>query len=217
MKIKLTRVSFILFIKIIQFLFSILRKLKKEKMTDKTTHCWLDCDPGHDDAFAILLAAYSQHIKIIGMSTVSGNQTIEKTTKNALNVVNLIGLVGDSEEPLEFPMIQGAGKPLMRPGVICDEIHGESGLETHSSVEFPEIKEHVTEFINKLNSDRLHYTTLMYEHLKKSSNPVTLIATGPLTNVALLLINHPDCIKFIDKIVLMGGAVGNDYKHYIDS
>lgn len=179
-------------------------------MSEKITHCWLDCDPGHDDAFAILLAAYSQQVKIVGMSTVSGNQTIEKTTKNALNVANLIGLVSDCEEPLNFPMIQGAAKPLMRPGVICDEIHGESGLETHSSLKFPEIKEHVTEFVIKLNSDRLHYTTLMYEHLMRSSVPVTLIATGPLTNVALLLINHPECSKHIEKIVLMGGAVGND-------
>ena len=93
--------------------------------SDELIPCWLDCDPGHDDAFAILLAAYSDKIKLVGMSTVSGNQTIEKTTKNAMNIVNLIGLVGQSEaSPLEFPLIQGAPKPLMRPGVICDEIHG---------------------------------------------------------------------------------------------
>lgn len=91
------------------------------------TPCWLDCDPGHDDAFAILLAAYSEKIQLVGMSTVSGNQTIEKTTKNAMNVVNLIGLVKtteSAEKPLPFPLIEGAPKPLMRPGVICDEIHG---------------------------------------------------------------------------------------------
>ncbi len=80
-----------------------------------------------------VLAAYSSRIKLVGISTVSGNQTIEKTTLNTLNVLNLIGLLNDSSDkpPLDFPLIQGAAKPLMRPGVICDEIHGESGLETH--------------------------------------------------------------------------------------
>lgn len=61
-----------------------------------TQLCWLDCDPGHDDSFAIILAAYSENIKLIGISTVSGNQTIEKTTENALNVMNLAGLISKS-------------------------------------------------------------------------------------------------------------------------
>lgn len=180
-----------------------------------STHCWLDCDPGHDDAFAILLAAYSEKIKLIGLSTVSGNQTIEKTTKNALNVLNLIGLLkeqkseNDSEKLIDFPIIQGAGKPLMRPGVICDEIHGESGLETHSSIKFPDLPEFAQKYVNEFNSQRPHYTTLMYEFIKQSSVPVTIIATGPLTNIALLLVNHPDCVQNIEKIVLMGGAIGH--------
>lgn len=55
--------------------------------------CWLDCDPGHDDSFAIILAAYSSRIKLIGISTVAGNQTIEKTTDNALSVMNIVGLI----------------------------------------------------------------------------------------------------------------------------
>lgn len=93
--------------------------------SEGVTPCWLDCDPGHDDAFAILLAAYSEKIQLVGMSTVSGNQTIEKTTRNAMNVVNLIGLVKTADRPLSFPLIEGAPKPLMRPGVICDEIHGD--------------------------------------------------------------------------------------------
>ena len=117
---------------------SIIRNLSSEIIEKRTTtmtdnnkkliDCWLDCDPGHDDAFAIILAAYSGKIKLGGMSTVSGNQTIEKTTKNALNVLNLIGLVNEKPEGgnvLDFPLIQGAAKPLMRPGVICDEIHGD--------------------------------------------------------------------------------------------
>lgn len=90
-----------------------------------TETVWLDCDPGHDDAFAILLAAYSPKIKLIGVSTVAGNQLIEKTTNNALNVLNLIGCT--NENGLDYPLIQGSRKPLLRSGVICDEIHGQSG------------------------------------------------------------------------------------------
>jgi inosine-uridine nucleoside N-ribohydrolase len=89
-----------------------------------TEHVWLDCDPGHDDAFAILLASYAQNINLIGISTVAGNQLIEKTTRNALNVLNLIGCLNDNG--LSFPLLQGTEKPLMRKGVICDEIHGNS-------------------------------------------------------------------------------------------
>ena len=189
---------------------------------EQLTYTWLDCDPGHDDACAILLASFSRNIKIIGISTVAGNQTIEKTTKNALNVLNLLGHV---EEPkvelsdesiklpsyingLAFPLIQGSRKPLLRKGVICDEIHGESGLETHSSVKLPEIPPHAIEYVKKLNSQPFHFSTLIYQYIKSSPQPVTLIATGPLTNVALLLINHPESKNYIEKIVLMGGACG---------
>ena len=70
-------------------------------------NCWLDCDPGHDDSFAIILATYCDSINLIGISTVSGNQTIEKTTKNALNVLNLIGHVKSTSESLAYPLIQG--------------------------------------------------------------------------------------------------------------
>ena len=69
--------------------------------------CWLDCDPGHDDSFAILLASFSKNINIIGISTVSGNQTIEKTHLNALNVLNLIGNVKREQESLAYPLIKG--------------------------------------------------------------------------------------------------------------
>ena len=121
-------------------------------------------------------------------------------------------MLDNSNEPtqaLPFPLIQGSMKPLMRPGVICDEIHGESGLETHSSVKFPQIPAQATKEVNEINSQRYHFTTLVYEKLKASPNKITIIATGPLTNIALLLINHPDSANYISKIVLMGGAIGH--------
>ena len=97
----------------------------------------------------------------------------------------------------------------MRSGVICDEIHGESGLETHSKMPFPKLPDEAYLHLKKLNETNFHFTTIIYEHLKGSKNPVTIIATGPLTNVALLLINYPDVKKYIEKIVFMGGAIGS--------
>ncbi len=170
-------------------------------------NCWLDCDPGHDDAFAILLASFTKKINIICLSTVAGNQTIEKTTLNALNVLNLLGHVKEAPESLAFPLIKGnlninfkiyrilkfnlnkgCGKPLMRKSVICDEIHGESGLETHGSIAFPLIPNEGHLHYNKLNKTSLHFTTVIYEQLKASNSRVTVIATGPLTNIGIYFI-----------------------------
>jgi len=96
----------------------------------------------------------------------------------------------------------------MRPSKICKEIHGDSGLDTHVSLELPEIPYNAQKYIENLNSQEIHFTTQMYKYIKQTGKPVTLIATGPLTNVALLLINHPDASEYIEKIVIMGGAMG---------
>ena len=176
--------------------------------SSKVNYCWLDCDPGHDDAFAILLATHSPNIQLIGISTSAGNQTIEKTTRNAFNMLNIFGLTDSNG--LKYPLIKGSSKPLMRPGVICDEIHGESGLETHCGFKFPDIETHVQKHVDQMNNHEndIHFTTQIYKYIKTSPQPVTIISTGPLTNTALLLINYPDCVKYIDRVVLMGGACG---------
>jgi inosine-uridine nucleoside N-ribohydrolase len=187
-------------------------------MVDTLVNCWLDCDPGHDDLFAILLAAYSEKINLIGVSTVAGNQTIEKTTMNALNAFNLLGLIDQSSNGnreclksssngFHCPLVKGCGKPLMRAPVHCQEIHGETGLETQSKTPFPPISAHAYEYVNRYNSQPYHFTTLIY-NLIKAEQKTTVICTGPLTNMALLLINYPDCVNYIEKIVLMGGACG---------
>lgn len=198
--------------------------------SDKTD-CWLDCDPGHDDSLAILLATHCKKIRLIGISTVGGNQTIEKTTKNALISMNLYGLVRDkptlldhtneinydnelkfkdclTHGGLECPLIQGSSRPLLRPAVNCEEIHGDSGLNTHVKIELPEIPIHAQKYVHNLITKSAHFTGIMYDSIKSNSKPVTLIATGPLTNIALLLINYPDVAKYIEKIVMMGGAMG---------
>lgn len=125
-----------------------------------------------------------------------------------MNVLNLIGKT--SESGLAYPLIQGSPKPLLRTGVICDEIHGQSGLECHSSRKFPDIPKQACDHLTNLNSTETstHFTTRIYDYLKSSNDLVTLIATGPLTNIALLLINYPNVTRYIKKLVLMGGACG---------
>lgn len=200
-------------------------------MNDDLTYCWLDCDPGHDDSMAILLAGYSKNIKLIGISTVSGNQAIQKVTKNALDSMNLYGLIRekplllDEQETIDFskeltfkdcmthggmicPLLQGNSRPLLRSGVNCKEIHGESGLDAHVKLEFPKIPEYAEKYVENLNRNSPHFTRTMFDAIKASPKKVTLIAIGPLTNVALLLINYPSVYDYIEKIVIMGGALG---------
>jgi inosine-uridine nucleoside N-ribohydrolase len=146
------------------------------------TRIVLDCDPGHDDAFAILLALASPELELVGVTTVSGNQTIEKTTANALRVLEFAGR--------EVPVARGADRPLVRPVRVADHVHGETGLDGPDlpPAQGSPVAEHAVEF------------------LAQNVAGTTLVATGPLTNVALLLALHPDAQP--DRIVLMGGAIG---------
>jgi uridine nucleosidase len=84
------------------------------------TPVWFDCDPGHDDALALILAGYSPSLNLLGISTVAGNQSIEKTTVNALNVLHVAALE-------HLPVYAGREQPILRKGVQCPEIHGVSG------------------------------------------------------------------------------------------
>ncbi len=82
----------------------------------------LDCDPGHDDAIALLLALASPELELLGVTTVAGNQTIEKTTTNALKVLELVGRA-------DVPVAAGAAEPLVRSRSVAAHVHGESGLD----------------------------------------------------------------------------------------
>ncbi len=146
----------------------------------------LDCDPGHDDALAIVLACAAEEIELLGITTVAGNQTVDKTTRNALRVLTLIGM--------EVPVARGAARPLIRELVTAPEVHGETGLD---GAELPEPavgprEEHAVEFLIRT--------------IRASPEPVVLVPTGPLTNVALALRIAPDIAERIERIVLMGGA-----------
>ena len=173
-----------------------------ERRMERIKRVWLDCDPGHDDAMAIILAAYGEpyddsndfrtgdsSINLIGVSTVCGNQTVEKTTDNALRMLNIINRN-------DVPVYRGADKPLTRPKRNCPEIHGESGLDGPDIPAAPR-GAHPTPAV-----------VAMAEALL-SGDPAdkpTLVATGALTNVALLFSVYPEVIDRLSELVIMGGA-----------
>jgi inosine-uridine nucleoside N-ribohydrolase len=144
-----------------------------------TTRVILDCDPGHDDALAILLAA--RWLDLRAITTVAGNQTLAKTTVNARRMCTVAGIT-------EVPIAAGADRPLAQEPLYAGEIHGDSGLDGPS---FPP----PTVDVDSRGAHRLASDVL--------AEPTTIIATGPLTNVAGL-VGH----KNIERIVIMGGSTG---------
>ncbi|MEU6164292.1 nucleoside hydrolase [Streptomyces tanashiensis] len=149
----------------------------------------LDCDPGHDDAFNILLAAAHPAIELLAITTVAGNQTLEKTTLNARRVCSVAGIKG-------VPVAAGRDRPLHGPRRIAENIHGDSGLDGPG---FGEGEPDVPQ-------DPRDALTLIRDTLLAHPAPVTLVPTGPLTNIAVLLLAHPELAGRIERIVLMGGS-----------
>ena len=148
----------------------------------------LDCDPGHDDAIALLLALASPEVELLGVTTVSGNQTLEKTTANALRVLEHVGHG-------HVPVAAGADRPLARRQYVASYVHGESGLD---GPELPPARGRPVE---------MHAVDFLADRIAGSARPVTLVPVGPLTNVALLLAQRPAAAERIERIVLMGGAI----------
>ena len=149
----------------------------------------LDCDPGHDDAIALILALASPELKVLAVTTSAGNQTPDKTLNNALRILTLLGRD-------DIPVAAGAPKPLARELIIADNVHGESGLDG------PKLPDPA------FAPQAMTGIELMARCLRESPEPVTLVPTGPLTNIALLLAAHPELKGKIARIVLMGGAAG---------
>jgi len=149
----------------------------------------LDCDPGHDDAIAILLAAHHPEIDLLAITTVAGNQSVEKTTRNALKVCSLANI-------RQVPIARGMDRPLLRPANHAPDIHGESGMDG------PHIPEPDIEL------DPRHGVDLLIELLLKSDGDITLVPTGPLTNIAAAIRRAPAIVPKIAAISLMGGAMG---------
>ena len=149
----------------------------------------LDCDPGHDDAIALLLALASPRLRLIGVTTVSGNQTLEKTTANAIRVLDYLSRA-------DLPVLAGASAPLVRERRVAADVHGETGLDG------PDLPP------PSRQPGATHAIDWIARELTDSDERITLAATGPLTNVALFLARYPELSARIERIVLMGGAIG---------
>lgn len=148
----------------------------------------IDTDPGQDDAVAILLALASPELDIVGITAVAGNVPLALTEKNALKICELAG------KP-ETPVYSGAIRPLMRPLVTAEHVHGKTGLDGPDLPE-PEMtlrQEHAVDFTVE---------TLMNEE----SGTITLCTLGPLTNIALALIREPRIAPRVKELVMMGGG-----------
>ena len=153
----------------------------------------LDCDPGHDDAIAMILAHGSPAVELVAVTTVHGNQTIEKVTRNALSVARVAGITG-------IPFAAGAARPLVRKPQVADDIHGESGLDG------PKLPEPL------LSLDGRHAVDLIIDTIMRNdAGSITLVPTGSLTNIALAVRKEPRIVPRVKEVVLMGGGyhVGN--------
>ncbi|WP_207454671.1 uridine-preferring nucleoside hydrolase UriH [Herbiconiux sp. SYSU D00978] len=149
----------------------------------------LDCDPGHDDAIALFLAAGNPDIELVAVTTVAGNQILEKVTRNALAVGTVAGISG-------VPFAAGADRPLVRQIEIAPSIHGESGLDG------PTLPEPTIELDPRHAVDVIIETVMAHE-----PGEITLVPTGVLTNIALAVRKEPRIVERVKEVVLMGGAV----------
>lgn len=164
----------------------------------------IDCDPGHDDAIAILLAiANSEKLDLRGITTVGGNQILDKITENALKVISFVNA--------DIPVAKGAVGPLFGKLVTGEEAHGESGMDGPllPPSKFRPVEEGAVEF--------------MLNIIRSSEEKITLVPMAPLTNIALLITAYPEIKERIEKISLMGGGIsyGNvtstaEFNIYVD-
>lgn len=149
----------------------------------------IDCDPGHDDMVALVLALGSEALDVKAITNVAGNKTMEKVTRNTLNILNWCGV--------ETEVAAGAERPLVRPYTRTDDegCHGLTGLD---GFDFPAE--------NPLRLSARRAIEMMADVVRSSPVPVTLITTGPTTNVGLFLRAFPDLAKKIERISMMAGT-----------
>jgi len=148
----------------------------------------LDCDPGHDDVFALLLAYGHPDVDLLAVTTVAGNQTLDKITHNALSVARVAGFSG-------VPIAAGCNRPLVREVTVAADVHGESGLDG------PELPEPVHE-VEPQHAVDLIIDTVM----SREPQTVTLVPTGALTNIAMAVRKEPALADRVKEVVLMGGG-----------
>ncbi|MCB5909485.1 uridine-preferring nucleoside hydrolase UriH [Streptomyces pinistramenti] len=148
----------------------------------------LDCDPGHDDAIAMLLAHGNPDVELVAVTTVVGNQTLEKVTRNALSVARIAGITG-------VPFAAGCPRPLVRAIETAPDIHGETGLDG------PELPEPDIEL------DRRHAVDLIIDTvMSHEPGEITIVPTAGLTNIAMAVRKEPRIAERVREVVLMGGG-----------
>lgn len=149
----------------------------------------LDCDPGHDDAMALLLAVGNPAINLIGVTTVGGNQSLDKVTYNARSVLEMA-------HATDIPVHAGCDRPILRPQEVAASIHGETGLD---GVELPEPSRPL---------EQGHAVNWIIDTIMSHEpGTITLVPTGPLTNIAMAVRLEPRIVERVKEIVLMGGGV----------
>ncbi|WP_369404606.1 nucleoside hydrolase [Secundilactobacillus odoratitofui] len=149
----------------------------------------LDCDPGHDDAIALILAVYSSQINLLGVTTSAGNQEHSQTLRNAMSLLTLMNINS-------IPVASGNRTPLLRSLISGVTMHGVSGLD---GAELP---------IPNFQAQNLPAIELIAKLVSENPNKTTLVITGPCTNIALFLAVHPDLKSKIKQLVILGGGRG---------
>lgn len=147
----------------------------------------IDTDPGIDDAVALAIALHDETLDVRLITTVHGNVSLDKVTRNALKLLHLFNK--------EIPVAAGSERPLLREAINASTIHGESGMDGH---DFEEPDDHLLE--------KEHAVNAMYKEIMHSKDKITLVPIGPLTNIALLIRLYPEVVNHIKEIVLMGGS-----------
>ncbi|KAI1828476.1 Inosine/uridine-preferring nucleoside hydrolase [Xylaria intraflava] len=158
---------------------------------------WLDCDPGHDDVFAILLAAYHPGLQLLGISTVHGNASVRKTTNNALSV---LAAIGKQDTIRVYP---GAARPLHRDPIHAVAIHGESGLDGTDLLPAPAL--------SALDTSVSAVDAMASALRACEPGTAWVVATGGMTNIAELFAAHPDLKSHIAGLSAMGGSIGGGF------
>ena len=153
-------------------------------MTVSTTKILIDCDPGHDDALAILYAAH--HLDLVGITTVHGNNSIENTTRNALAVLELAGL--------DIPVAKGCAEPLSQPRTASADVHGATGLD---GAELPQPSRQPID---------AHAVDFLIEKASQHRDELVVAVIGPQTNIALALRREPRLKDWIREFTVMGGS-----------
>lgn len=164
----------------------------------------IDCDPGVDDAIALMLALKSPELAVQAITVVAGNVPLALTQRNARQICELLG--GN-----DIPIYAGCPRPLVRSLITAEDIHGKTGLQ---GAVLPE---------PQLSLQPVHAVSYLIDTLRSATTPITLVTLGPLTNIAVAIIQDPTILNQVERLVMMGGAIthGNitpvaEFNMYVD-